>query len=152
MGMFDTMIGNKAQDAAGAAQDQFEKLKAKYQSVLRLVEQQKVELWNLHVENNHLVIKGSAPSEKVKNLIWDQVKLVDPTFADLRLELSAAAEPEFEQYSVKAGDTLSKLAQHYYGDKFTYSRIFDANRDILDDANKIQVGQQLKIPIVARVS
>lgn len=157
MGLLDgfiEMIGNKAQDAkkAPGAQEQFEKLKSKYQSALRVIEQQKVEVSNLHVENNQLVINGSAPSEKAKNLVWDQVKLVDPTFSDLRMELSAAAEPAFETYTVKSGDTLSKLAQHYYGDKFTYSRIFDANRDILDDPNKIQVGQQLKIPKVAAVA
>lgn len=153
MGFFDAMIGNKAQESKKAAgsQDQFEKLKQKYQSVLRVIEQQKVQLSNLHVENNQLVINGKAPSDKAKNLIWDQVKLIDPTYSDLQMELAAdaAAEPDFEMYTVKAGDTLSKLAERYYGDKFTYSRIFDANRDILDDANKIEVGQELKIPKVA---
>ncbi len=131
------------------AGEQFEQLKSKYQSALRVIEQQHIQLSNLHEENGKLVVKGAAPSEQARNLVWDQVKLVDPTYSDLRLELSAAAEPEFEMYTVKAGDTLSKLAQHYYGDKFTYSRIFDANRDILDDADKIKVGQKLKIPKIA---
>lgn len=49
-------------------------------------------------------------------------------------------------YTVKAGDTLSHIALHYYGDagKTSYMKIAEANG--LADANKIQVGQKLKIP------
>jgi nucleoid-associated protein YgaU len=47
---------------------------------------------------------------------------------------------------VKSGDTLSKLALHYYGDATLYPKIFDANRDQLTDPNKIKVGQKLRIP------
>jgi len=47
---------------------------------------------------------------------------------------------------VQQGDTLSKLAAHYYGDATLYPRIFDANRDVLTDPNKIRVGQKLRIP------
>ncbi|MGL4610192.1 MAG: LysM peptidoglycan-binding domain-containing protein [Trueperaceae bacterium] len=49
-------------------------------------------------------------------------------------------------YTVKAGDTLSHIALHYYGDagKTSYMKIAEANG--IADANKIQVGQKLKIP------
>jgi len=47
---------------------------------------------------------------------------------------------------VRSGDTLSKLAAHYYGDATLYPKIFDANRDQLTDPNKIRVGQKLRIP------
>jgi nucleoid-associated protein YgaU len=49
-------------------------------------------------------------------------------------------------HEVKAGDTLSKIAQKYYGDASLYMQIFEANRDILKDPNLIKVGQKLKIP------
>ena len=62
-------------------------------------------------------------------------------------ESSGSGEWDATQYhEVKAGDTLSKIAQQYYGDASLYTNIFEANRDILDDPNKIKVGQKLRIP------
>ena len=49
-------------------------------------------------------------------------------------------------YTVQPGDTLSKIAKDYYGDDSQYRRIYEANRDKLDDPDSIQVGQELKIP------
>jgi nucleoid-associated protein YgaU len=54
--------------------------------------------------------------------------------------------PYAQYYVVKKGDTLSKIALEYYGDAKLYPQIFDANRDILTDPNKIKVGQKLRIP------
>lgn len=58
----------------------------------------------------------------------------------------AAAETPVKTHTVKSGDTLWALAKSYYGNGASYSRIFEANRDKLSDANKIQIGQVLKIP------
>jgi nucleoid-associated protein YgaU len=55
-----------------------------------------------------------------------------------------ASEHRF--HDVVSGDTLSGLAKKYYGDASKYTRIFDANRDQLNDPDKIKVGQRLKIP------
>ena len=49
-------------------------------------------------------------------------------------------------HEVVRGDTLSGLAKTYYGNASQYNRIFEANRDLLDDPDKIKVGQKLKIP------
>ena len=49
-------------------------------------------------------------------------------------------------YTVKAGDTLSKIAKQHYGNANAYMKIFEANKGILQDPDKIQVGQVLKIP------
>ena len=49
-------------------------------------------------------------------------------------------------YEVVSGDSLSKIAKREYGNASEWNRIYDANRDILDDPNKIKPGQKLKIP------
>jgi len=58
----------------------------------------------------------------------------------------AGSNPYTQTYVVQSGDTLSKIAQKYYGDGALYKQIFEANRDILKDPNKIFPGQKLKIP------
>jgi nucleoid-associated protein YgaU len=47
---------------------------------------------------------------------------------------------------VKKGETLWKIAEHYYGDGQLYGKIFEANRDTLKDPNLIRIGQKLRIP------
>jgi nucleoid-associated protein YgaU len=49
-------------------------------------------------------------------------------------------------HEVKKGETLWKIAATYYGDGSLYTKIFDANRDKLENANLIKVGQKLRIP------
>ena len=49
-------------------------------------------------------------------------------------------------HEVKKGETLSKIAEKYYGDASLYMTIFEANRNILSDPNLIKVGQKLRIP------
>jgi len=51
-----------------------------------------------------------------------------------------------EYYTVQSGDTLSKIAKHYYGDANRYSAIFEANKPMLTDPDKIYPGQTLRIP------
>ncbi|MCA9794482.1 MAG: peptidoglycan-binding protein LysM [Candidatus Eremiobacteraeota bacterium] len=49
-------------------------------------------------------------------------------------------------YTVESGDTLSAIAQKFYGDANQYMKIFEANRPMLSDPNVINPGQQLRIP------
>jgi len=139
--------------------DQLEQLKSKYGSALRVLEQVGIRLQNLHIQDNKLFVRGEAPSQDAKNKFWDQVKLVDPSYADLTADItvSAAAQAaskaeapkeaaQASTYTVQKGDTLSKISKQFYGDASQYMKIFSANRDQLSDPNKIQVGQVLKIP------
>jgi nucleoid-associated protein YgaU len=118
-----------------------------------------VRLANLHVQDNKLFIKGSAPSENAKNKVWEQIKLVDANnsndlTADIQVEAGRAAAAAAgggageggQTYTVKPGDTLSKISKQFYGDSNEYMRIFYANRDKLKDPDKIQVGQELSVP------
>jgi nucleoid-associated protein YgaU len=144
---------------ATATQEQrLEQLKQKYASVLNTIQQSGVRLEHVHIANDKLYIKGHAPSEEVKNRIWDQIKLVDPSYSDLTADIDApaggdqsrnrTAQPAAggQTYTVKAGDSLSKIAKQFYGDANQYMKIFEANKDKLSDPNKIQPGQQLTIP------
>jgi len=157
MGIFDKMFGRGADSAAPGSEQKFNQLKQKYQSVLNAIEQQNVKLQNLHVENDKLFIRGTAPSEQAKNAVWDQVKLVDPNYSDLTADITVEAPQQRaaavggavaggQTYTVKSGDTLSKISQQFYGSSNEYMRIFYANRDKLSDPDKIQAGQQLIIP------
>jgi nucleoid-associated protein YgaU len=71
-------------------------------------------------------------------------RIVEDTMADDKTP--AADNPYTQTYVVQSGDTLSKIAQKYYGDPALYTQIFEANRDVLKDPNKIFPGQKLKIP------
>ena len=55
-------------------------------------------------------------------------------------------EPEAQMYEVKSGDSLSKIAKHFYGDPMKYNVIFEANQPMLKDPNLIYPGQVLRIP------
>src|SRR5262245_6428926 len=132
---------------------ELEQLKGKYASVLNLIGQLGVRLQNLHIQDNKLFLRGHAKSKADSNRVWDQIKLVNPNYAqDLTAELSydadvpASSAASQVAYTVKAGDTLSKIAKQYYEDSNLYMRIFEANRNILRDPDHIQVGQVLQIP------
>jgi LysM repeat protein len=155
MGIFDRMFGRGADNAPPTSEQKFNQLKQKYQTVLNIIEQQNVRLQNLHVEGDKLFIRGTAPSEQAKNAVWDQIKLVDPNYSDLTADITVdqqraaavgSAQTGSQSYTVKSGDTLSKISKQFYGSANEYMRIFYANRDTLSDPDKIQPGQQLIIP------
>ena len=161
MGLFDKMFGRGASEAEQqqGAQQRFNELKQKYQSVLNLADQEHIQFQNLHIQDNKLYIKGSAPSEEAKNKFWDQIKLVNPNTDDVTAEINVDSTKTMgatagaggsqgggETYTIKSGDTLSRISKQFYGDANEYMRIFYANRDKLKDPDKIQVGQQLVIP------
>jgi LysM repeat protein len=139
----------------------FEQLKQKYQSVQNAITQNQVRLQNLNMQGDKLFIRAEAPSQQAKNRVWDQIKLVDPSYSDLIADISVVetAAPRTQTagagigggqqsrtYTVQAGDSLSKISRQFYGNANEYMKIFEANRDRLDDPNRIQPGQQLVIP------
>ena len=161
MGLFDKMFGRGASAAQqdANAQQRFNELKGKYQSVLNLIEQQQVQLLNLHVQDNKLFIKGTASSDAAKEAVWNQIKLVDSGYdkdliCDISVDASRAAAAVAgggqgqggQVYEVKSGDNLSKISKQFYGDPNEYMRIFYANRDTLRDPDQLKAGQKLTIP------
>jgi nucleoid-associated protein YgaU len=65
-----------------------------------------------------------------------------------KVEGSVRSEADARTHTVEKGDTLSHIAKTYYGRASRWHAIFDANRDVLDDPDKIQPGQVLKIPAI----
>ena len=142
--------------------DRLEELKSKYHSALDTIQREGVQLTHLHVQDNKLFIQGAAPSEDVKNDVWSQIKAVDASYSDLTCDLtvnpslapqktqaaaaSAASASGTRTYTVKPGDSLSKIAEQFYGKASGYNRIFEANRDKLSNPDKISAGQELVIP------
>ena len=64
---------------------------------------------------------------------------------DNRMTVAESA-PEATYYTVKSGDSLSKIAKEVYGDMSKYPQIFEANKPMLSDPDKIYPGQVLRIP------
>ena len=105
-------------------------------------------------EGEKLHFKGSVLSEDEKNQIWNAIKTVPSWQSDITAEIQVVPQAQpvgtsgagGRTYTVKAGDTLSKIAKEHFGDANAYMKIFEANRDQLSDPNKIQPGQELVIP------
>ena len=139
------------------AEDRFAQLKLKYQSVLNFIQSQNVQLQNLNLQDNKLFIRAMAPSQDLKNKVWDQIKLVDSSFSDLIADIQAPAamaaaasagapSTTTQSYTVQPGDSLSKISKQFYGDPNKYMKIFEANRDKLSDPDRIKPGMDLVIP------
>ncbi len=85
-----------------------------------------------------------------------RVKQVSPNMDDITADINVEAARAQgaavggggggQTYTVKSGDTLSKISQQLYGNANDYMRIFYANRDKIKDPNTIQVGQELTVP------
>lgn len=122
-------------------------MKAKYQSVLDLGEKLAIKEGNVKEENGKLKVWGIAKTQYEKNLLWDEIKKVggdNPTdiMADIKVEDTSV----YAYHIVEKGETLGKIAKHYYGKPMKYTAIFEANTDILKNPDVIHPGQELKIP------
>ncbi len=119
-----------------------------------------------------LYFKGTVATEAEKNLIWDAIKTV-PTWqreivADIQVTgpapaaapppkpaasapapapVQAVPPPAPKTYTVKSGDTLSRIAKDHLGSANAYMKIFELNKDQLTDPDKIKPGQVLKLPL-----
>jgi len=98
-----------------------------------------------------LYFKGTTSSQDDANKIWDAIKTIPDwskeIVADIKANPAAAAGAT---YTVKAGDTLSQIAKDKLGSASAYMEIFNANKDVLSDPDKIKPGQVLKIPAGTR--
>lgn len=155
MGLFESNE-DKAKGAPMPSDEvQLKGAKQRYESVFTAAQQHNVRLQNVHFQNGKLVIRGEAPSEDVKNKLWDAIKRVNPSMNDITADFTVAAgqggpagggTAPGRSYTVKSGDTLSKISKEVYGNANDYMKIFNANKGTLDDPDKIKPGQVLTIP------
>jgi nucleoid-associated protein YgaU len=119
-------------------------------------------------QGGKLVFRGTVATEAEKNEIWNAIKTI-PTWqqdinADIRVtggpsatsgaappaapaaSAPAAAPAASRTYTVKSGDTLSKIAKEHLGNAGAYMKIFELNKDQLSDPDKIKPGQVLHLP------
>lgn len=122
-------------------------LQEKYHSVLSMTEDLNAKNAFVKEEGGKLRMGAKVDTPRQKDLLWDEIKRVggeNPT--DIEADIKVSNTSYYDKYTVKKGDSLSKIAKDYYGDPMAYKHIFQANTDILEDANKIYPDQVLTIP------
>jgi nucleoid-associated protein YgaU len=108
-----------------------------------------VESLGVVVKGDEAIVTGRANSQADRERVVLQVgntQGIARVNDQLELTEAAPAEPEGSYYEVKSGDSLSKIAKAHYGDAMKYPAIFEANRPMLKDPDKIYPGQVLRIP------
>jgi len=109
------------------------------------------------VDGKFVTLTGEAPSREVQAKVmemFNQMVASENTLNTIRVVEPPKPEPEPQPaeeakeviHEVVSGDTLGAIALKYYGKANEYMRIFEANRDILDNPDLIKVGQKLRIP------
>jgi len=122
-------------------------VKNKYQPVLQLGEQLGVQDGDVKEENGVLSIKGRTKTQYEKDLLWDKIKKIGgekPT--DIKADIRVDDASVYHRHVVRSGESLSKIAKHYYGDPMKYKQIFSANTNILNNPDVIYPDQVLVIP------
>ena len=135
---------------------QQEELRARYEPLLKKMDadglvRQEVKPSS---DGNKLYVLALAGSEEAKSRTWDYIKAQWPDWqndliCDIRVDPAGApnsVKPAPRTYTVKPGDTLSKISKEFYGNANDYMKIFEANQPLLKDPDKIYPGQVLKIP------
>ena len=129
-------------------------LREKYQSLIDLANQSGVSNLQVNEEGDVLHVSGTVGSEEAKKKLWDEYNRLDPDMrsGDLILNLEVGGgggdpgwgEADADTYTVKSGDSLSKIGQHH---GVAWRDIHEANRDVIgDNPDLIKPGQKLRIP------
>ncbi|MHA7057293.1 LysM peptidoglycan-binding domain-containing protein [Aquimarina sp. M1] len=122
-------------------------VKAKYQDVLDLGQELNIQNGDVKVENGVLEVRGTANTQYEKNLLWDKIKEIGGEApSDIMADIKVADESIYHKHTVKSGESLSKIAKHYYKDPMKYKEIFAANTHILKNPDVIHPDQELIIP------
>ena len=122
-------------------------VKSKYQAVLDLGESLGIQGGDVQEESGILKVKGEAKTQYEKNIIWDKIKEIGgQSPSDIKANITVADTSVYHRHVVQSGESLSKIAKHYFGDPMKYKEIFEANTDILKNPDLIYPDQELVIP------
>ncbi len=154
MGLFDFAkeIGNKLfSDDQEAAQKIADHIEANNPGISQLI---------VTFKDGQVTIFGetdtTAAAQKVI-LMAGNVKGVTDVVANIQISefdsnqsedvVQALESDDVEYYIIKSGDSLSKIAKHYYQNAMEYPRIFEANKEVIKDPDLIYPGQKIRIPL-----
>ena len=122
-------------------------LHSKYKQLIDAANTSGVSNLQVRQQGNVLYIDGTAPTEQVKDQLWDIYNKIDPDYraGDLVLDIKATdgGTTGMQEYTVVKGDSLSKIGQKY---GVGWKEIYEANKDQVKDPDLIQPGWKLKIP------
>jgi nucleoid-associated protein YgaU len=139
-----------AQEAAEAAAEELrlEELAArKLEETIRDLDLQ-VEDLNIHIDDDVATLRGVAYDQATKEkviLVVGNSSGIGTVDDQMTVE---HVEPEAQFHTVVSGDTLGKIAKAFYGNAMKYPVIFEANKPMLKDPDKIYPGQVLRIPVL----
>ena len=139
-----------AAEEAAAAREDVKARAAKSRALMKMVNDLGFDVEGLKVgyDDGTVTVEGEVPSQEVREkviLVLGNTQGVAAVDDRLRV-VAPEPEPEATFYTVKSGDSLSKIAKEFYGDAMKYPAIFEANKPMLKDPNKIYPGQVLRIP------
>lgn len=141
-GLFD-FVGNIGKKVFNREDDE----SAKAEKVKKSLDSLNLPDVDVQYQNGQVKLSGEAltPEQKEKAvLIAGNIADVEKVNAD---DLKAPTQTEqVEYYTIQSGDTLSKIAQRYLGNANDYPKIFEANREVIEDPDKIFPGQKIRIP------
>lgn len=122
-------------------------LQVKYSPVLALAKELNVQGLDVKEEAGKLKLSGTVNSQYEKNKIWDKIKEIGGEApAEIGADIKVSNTDFYHLHTVESGESLSKIARHYYKDANSYMKIFEANKDQLTNSDMIKAGQKLKIP------
>jgi nucleoid-associated protein YgaU len=141
-----------ARSSNGISKEALMGLRDKYASAIQTAKDVRMQ-GSADERDGKLYFHGTTITQAEANKIWDAIKTVPDWSKEVVADIKAAGgqpvatsgSAQATSYTVKAGDTLSKIAKEQLGDSGAYMEIFNANKDQLSDPDKIQPGQVLKI-------
>ncbi len=101
-------------------------------------------------EDGKVTLAGNASSMEAYEkaiLMAGNVKGVTEVTAEGLSVPASEVEAKVEYYVIQSGDSLSKIAKQYYGNAMDYPKIFEANREVIQDPDLIYPGQKIRIPL-----
>ena len=142
MGLFDFVI-NQGKKLFGAGDDPAAKIKEEIEASNPGVKNLEVQFKDGQVQLSGEAITPEAMEKAV--LLAGNVQGVAGVSAD---QLKSPPQTgKVEYYVIQSGDTLSAIAKKFLGNASAYPKIFEANREVIKDPDKIYVGQKIRIPL-----